>query len=64
MSGRSGQGYKMIQIAKLIAELQKFPPTAYAYAYDAEVCGLVIVRNLNTREDLGVIIANAERVAD
>ena len=33
----------MIKTSKLIEELQKFPPNSYAYAYEGEIVGIVVV---------------------
>lgn len=32
-----------MKVRELIAELQKFPPDAYAYAYEGEITGVIIV---------------------
>lgn len=33
----------MVQIEKLIEELKKFPMDAFAYAYEGEIIGIVVV---------------------
>lgn len=49
---------EMIQVKKLIEELQKFPPDAMAHAYEGSVIGLIIsVRDPRYRE-LGYIPAS------
>ena len=54
----------MIKVSKLITELQKLPPNAYAYAYEGEVTGIVVVSSLKEqRKELCVILAN-ERVQE
>lgn len=45
----------MITVAKLIEELQKYPPNALCYAYEGEVVGVVIING--DREELGYIEA-------
>lgn len=47
----------MRTVASLIAELQKFPPDALAYAYEGEVTGVVICADADGQE-LGYIPAN------
>ena len=49
----------MIEVSKLIEELQKLPPNAYAYAYEGEVTGIVVVSSLrNDAKELTIILAN------
>jgi hypothetical protein len=48
----------VIRVDKLIEKLKEFPPDSYAYAYEAEVVGIVIVKNLDEYDELGTILAS------
>lgn len=37
----------MIKTLDLIKELKKFPPNSYAYAYEGEIVGIVLVSSQN-----------------
>jgi len=47
----------MIKVKNLIKQLQRFPEDAYAYAYEGEVCAVVIVNSTDTfcNKELGYI---------
>jgi hypothetical protein len=49
----------MITVAKLLEELQKYPPDALAYAYEGEFIGIVVVDAKQTKQ-LGEIPASSE----
>jgi len=38
----------MIKTSELIKELKKFPPNSYAYAYEGEIVGIVLVSSQDT----------------
>ena len=48
----------MIRIDKLIEELNKFPLDSLAYAYEGEICGIVIVEPDQPERELGYILAS------
>jgi hypothetical protein len=47
-----------MKVSQLIEELKKYPADANAYAYEGEVCGVVIVDRHKRFKELGVIEAN------
>lgn len=58
----------MITVARLIEELQKYPPDALAYAYEGEFVGIVIVSHKEgsngLRKHLGEIAASESDEAE
>lgn len=56
----------MIKIRDLIVCLQQLPPDAFCYAYEGEICGIVICDTSNEgtgiKKELGYI--NAGELAD